>query len=76
MINLSTRNLHNIRNLHRGTDKFKKNYQSRTNSITEEKTDLLANSHNILKRGKNYFCQLLNVHGCNDVRQTSIQAYK
>jgi hypothetical protein len=28
--------------------------------------------HSILNRWKNYFCQLLNVHGVNDVRQTEI----
>jgi hypothetical protein len=31
-----------------------------------------SDSHSILNRGKNYFCQLLNVHGINDVRQTEI----
>jgi hypothetical protein len=34
--------------------------------------DLLADSHGILNRWKNYFCQLLNVHGVSDVRQTEI----
>jgi hypothetical protein len=34
--------------------------------------DLLAHSHNILNRWKIYFCQLLNVHGINDVRQTEV----
>jgi hypothetical protein len=29
----------------------------------------LVNSHNILNRWKNYFCQLLNVRGANEVRQ-------
>jgi hypothetical protein len=29
-------------------------------------------SHSILNRWKNYFCQLLNVHGVKDVRQTEI----
>jgi hypothetical protein len=33
---------------------------------------MLADSHNILNRWKNYFCQLLNIHGVNDVRQTEI----
>jgi hypothetical protein len=33
---------------------------------------LLADSHNILNRWKNYYCQLLNVHGVSDVRQTEI----
>jgi hypothetical protein len=34
--------------------------------------DLLADSHNILKGWKNYFSQLLNVHGINDGRQTEM----
>jgi hypothetical protein len=37
----------------------------------DENGDLLADSHNILNRGKNYFYQLLNVHGVNDVMQTN-----
>jgi hypothetical protein len=32
---------------------------------------MLADSHNILNRWK-YFCQLMNVQGFNDVRQTKI----
>jgi hypothetical protein len=34
--------------------------------------DLLADSHNILNRWKNYFSQLLNVHGVSDVRQIEV----
>jgi hypothetical protein len=37
-----------------------------------ENGDLLADSHNILNRWKNYFCQLLNVHRVSDVRQREI----
>jgi hypothetical protein len=33
---------------------------------------LVAESHSILTRWRNYFSQLLNVHGVNDVRQTAI----
>jgi hypothetical protein len=40
--------------------------------VTKEDGDLLADSHSILYRWKNYFCQLLNVHWVNDVRQTKI----
>jgi hypothetical protein len=40
--------------------------------VKEENGDLLADSHSILNKWKNYFCQLLNVHGVNDVRQTEI----
>jgi hypothetical protein len=38
----------------------------------DEKGDLLADSHNILNRWKNYFSQLLNVHRVSDVRQIEI----
>jgi hypothetical protein len=34
-----------------------------------ESSDTLADSHNIVNRWKNYFWQLLNVCGINDVRQ-------
>jgi hypothetical protein len=40
--------------------------------VIAENGDLLAYSHSILNRWKNYFCQLLNVHAVNDVRQTEI----
>jgi hypothetical protein len=40
--------------------------------VKEENGDLLADSHSILNRWKNYFCQLLNVHGVNAVKQTEI----
>jgi hypothetical protein len=36
--------------------------------VKDENGDLLADSHNILNRRKNYFSQLLNVHNVNDVR--------
>jgi len=48
-----------------------KAYQPRTN-IVDEKVDLVADSHSILTRWRNYFSQLLNVHGVNEVRQTEI----
>jgi hypothetical protein len=62
----------NIRDLYRGTNEFKKGYQPRTNMVKEENGDLLADSHSVLNRWKKYFCQLLNVPGVNDVRQTEI----
>jgi hypothetical protein len=40
--------------------------------VKEKNGNLLADSHSILNRWKNYFCHLLNVHGVNDVRQTEI----
>jgi hypothetical protein len=39
--------------------------------VKEENGDL-ADSDSILNRWKNYFCQLLNIHGVKDIRQTEI----
>ena len=50
----------------------KKSYQPRINIAKDDKGDLVANSHSILAKCKNYFFQLLNVHCVNDVRQTEI----
>jgi hypothetical protein len=58
--------------LYRGINNFKKGNQPRTNVVKDEKGDLVADSHSILARWKNYFFQLVNVHGVNDVRQTEI----
>jgi hypothetical protein len=43
--------------------------------VRDENGDLLADSHNILNRWKNYFSQLLSVHNVRDVRQI-IQVHK
>jgi hypothetical protein len=53
----------NIRDLYRSINEFKKVYQLRTNSVKDERGDLLEDPRKILNRRKNYFCQLLNVHG-------------
>jgi hypothetical protein len=37
--------------------------------VKDDNGDLLKDSHNILKRWKNYFSQLLNVHNVSDARQ-------
>jgi hypothetical protein len=62
----------NIRDLYRGINGFKKGYQPRTNLVKEERGDLHADPHQILNRWKNYFCELLNVHGAGGVRQTEM----
>jgi hypothetical protein len=61
-----------IGDLYMGINEFKKGYQPRTKMVKEEIGDLLADSDSILNRWKNYFCQLLNVHGVNDDWQTEI----
>jgi hypothetical protein len=40
--------------------------------VKDENGDLLADSHNILNRWKNYLSQLLNVHNVSDVRQVKV----
>jgi len=44
---------------------FKKGYQPRCNIEKDEKGDLVADSHGIVARWKNYFSQLFNMHGVN-----------
>jgi hypothetical protein len=61
-----------IKELYRGIIDFKKSYQPRTSIVKDEKSDLVTDSHSILTRWRNYFSQLLNVHGNNDVKQTEI----
>jgi hypothetical protein len=58
--------------LYRGITDFKNGYQLRKNTVKVEKGDLVADSHSILASWRNYFSQLLNIHGDNDVRQTEI----
>ena len=62
----------NIRDLYRGINDMKKGYQPRTRIVKDEKGDLVADSHSIMVRLRNYFSQILNVHGFNDVRQAEI----
>ena len=53
----------NIRDLFRVISDFKKGYQPRTSTVNDDKADLVADSHSILDRWRNYFSQILNVHG-------------
>ena len=58
-----------IRDLYRGINDFKKGYQPRTDIVKNEKGDLVADSHSVLATWRNYFSQLLNVHGVNEIGQ-------
>jgi hypothetical protein len=40
--------------------------------VKDDRGDLLVDPHKILKRWKNYFCQLLNLHRAGGVWQTEI----
>jgi hypothetical protein len=62
----------NIRDLYRGINDVKKGYQPRNRIVNNEKGDLVADSYTIIVRWKNYFSQILNIHGVSDVRQAEI----
>ena len=51
---------------------FKKGYQPRCNIVKDEKGDVLADSHSIVARWRNYFSQLFNVHGVKDVGRAEV----
>jgi hypothetical protein len=44
--------------------------------VKDENGDLLADSHSILNKWKNYFSQLLNVYNVSDVRQIEVHTAK
>jgi hypothetical protein len=58
--------------LHRGINNVKKGYEPRTRIVKDEKGGLVADSHSIMARRRNYFSHILNVHGVSDVRQAEI----
>ena len=51
---------------------MKKGYQPRTRIVKDEKDESIADTHSIMARWRNYFSQILNVHGVSDVRQAEI----
>ena len=58
--------------MYRGINDFKKGYKPRTTKAKDEKGDLVADSHSIMARWRNYFSQLLNVHEVKEVRQAEM----
>jgi hypothetical protein len=58
--------------LYRCINEFKKGYQPRINIIKDENGNLIADPETVLNRWKNFFNQVLNVHGVHDVRQMNI----
>jgi hypothetical protein len=64
----------NIRDLYRGINEFKRDYQPRSNLVKDENGDLLADSNTIVYRWKSYFFELLNVHNVNYIRQIEIHS--
>jgi hypothetical protein len=62
----------NIRDLYRGINEFKKRYQPRIFIIKDENGNLLADTQSVLNRWKNFFNQVINVHGIHGIRQMDI----
>jgi hypothetical protein len=62
----------NIKDLYKGINEFKKGYQPRINIIKDENGNLLSDPQSVLNRWKNFFNQVLNIHGVHDVRQMDI----
>jgi hypothetical protein len=58
----------NIRDLYRGINEIKKGVQPIINIIKDDNGNLIADPQNVLNRWKNFFNQVLNVHGVHDVR--------
>jgi hypothetical protein len=52
---------------------FKWGYKTGSNLVKDENGDLLADSHNILNRWKNYCCQLLNIRNVTNVKQIEMR---
>jgi hypothetical protein len=61
--------------LFRGINEFRKRYKSRTNRVNDENGGLVADIHSILARLRNYFCQVLNVHGLMKVGRLKYSRY-
>jgi len=61
-----------MRDFYRRINDFKKGYQPRCNIVKDEKVYLVADSHSIVARWRNYFPQLFNVHGFKVVRQAEM----
>jgi hypothetical protein len=62
----------NISYLYRGINDCKKGYQPRINIMKDENGILIADPQSVLNRWKNFFNQVLHVHGVHDVRQMDI----
>ena len=63
----TNRKINNIKDLYTGINDMKKEYQHRTRIVKDVKGYLVADSHSIMARWRNYFSQILNVHGVSDV---------
>jgi len=58
-MNLANSKIQNIRDLYREFNDFKKMYQPRCNTVKDEKSDLVADPHNIVVRWRKYFSPVI-----------------
>jgi hypothetical protein len=70
---LETKNKNKKLEILQGIYEFKKGYQPRINIIKDENGNLLADPQTVLNRWKNFFNQVLNLHGVHDVRWMNIR---
>jgi hypothetical protein len=66
---LETHSTNNITDLYKGIIEFKRVYQHSSNLLKDKIGVLLADSHRILNRWKNYFSLILNLHRASDISQ-------
>jgi hypothetical protein len=63
----TNRKMTNVRYLYRGINAFQKGIQPRTNTVKDEKGDLVTDSYSILATWRKHFSQLLHLYWVNDV---------
>lgn len=62
----------NIKDLLRAINEFMKGYQPRTNLVKDEDDEVVCRFPKYFKQVEGYFCNLLNLHDINNVRQTKM----
>jgi hypothetical protein len=68
----ANRKITNVRYFYGGINDFQKGIQPRTNTMKDEKGDLVTDSHSILATWRKHFSQLLHLHWVNDVGREKI----
>jgi hypothetical protein len=58
--------------LYRSINDYRKWYQPRNILVKDEKVDEVADTHSIMAKWRNYFSQLLNLHGVKENGQGEI----
>jgi len=69
---LTNSRIQNIRDLYRGINDFKKGYQPRCNTVKNEKSDWVTDTHSIVVRWRHYYSTFSNEHGVKQAGQAEI----